>query len=758
MRRNLKIVGLWATVVLAGVWAGAPGGSQNAWGQADPGELFPNVKPYDETVDSPVTKQEKVITKVRPVEPEPAKTVVKPEPVPQETPKATVKVPENVIVPEKTIPSETPARRSIVSWAPYGETLKKPFLNAAEQASFDKSFADIIAKALAGSVDDKRKAAADLATAANDADITPGLKRYVLLHAVGLSIRGGAKLEDRSAKAHAVLPMLQEPTLAVAQARADCLTELLTSAPDEATDKLMDMVIESRAQLAKFQVQAGFYHDAEETIHKAHEAVRSGKGKSPARLDQMAEAEAWLNRATMAASRAAQWQQNLKTNPNDPVTNTYMTILHLSLYGNLQHAAMFANRSDKIEIQKLAAVLAQYPTEVSGSAITDHAKNIEATLAIAGALLEVAKNTPVAFDSFSVAMLAIERLEQAQEIGEITPEQKDQAKTMCAAAAAVADKTKLKSAWTKQGSGNSEIAGAGGSTARKGDPNPVDPLFARNTDKMVKFDPPTPAENKAQLELARKKSAEYADKLGLKLTELETDHFLIYTDWNTREHAGLKKAVEEAYGIVIKAFDISSRDNVFVGKLPVYLFDSQEEFVQFAETYDHFTRAANMPGYQRRAKDTQEALLAMYRPVPGYQEDAKTKFGGTLTWLLSSAFMERYRTSQNLPTWVNGGLASTLSRAAFPKMSNDALWTAVFAGREPESIRDILEDKAIWGSRTQAISETVVAAMIKTNGKSFIKFINLLKDGSSTTDALKAAYGWNYAELEVTWRAYTRSL
>ena len=110
--------------------------------------------------------------------------------------------------------------------------------------------------------------------------------------------------------------------------------------------------------------------------------------------------------------------------------------------------------------------------------------------------------------------------------------------------------------------------------------------------KPRKFLPATAAESQAGITRAKAIAAAVAEAMGVTFETLDTDHFLIFTDWDKREHTFLKNNMERAYDAVCKQFNVSRRENVFAGKLPVYMFATQKEFQNFAKTRDGFDAGA----------------------------------------------------------------------------------------------------------------------------------------------------------------------
>ncbi len=401
----------------------------------DPGELFPNVKPYDETVVAPISRPDRVI---RPVTPkvEPKQEPKEEEETPEETPPSIPVEP-----PEPKVPSVKPRRPSTekppiamtqptaapkvdkdLRFHPYFEAINKPLMDAVDQEVFEKEYADKITRALAGRVEDRRKLSKELAEAAAGTK-SEKLKRFLMLHAVGMSIRGGAPLEERAARANAVLPLLNERTLAVTQAKADCLNDLILSASTSPTDLMLDITADAFATLARMQVQAGFPKDAEESLKKARESFNKCREKAPGRAEQVAEAGAWATRSVMASGMWPKWQQMLRTNAEDAFANNQCALLHLALYANVEQAGIFAARSDRKDLQKLAGVIKE--TYASEATRKDPLQVYALSLAIA----EVSRTSAAhPFDKFSLAMLAGNKIELLMDSGKLPADKMSEAR------------------------------------------------------------------------------------------------------------------------------------------------------------------------------------------------------------------------------------------------------------------------------------------------------------------------------------------
>src|SRR5688572_14859854 len=84
-------------------------------------------------------------------------------------------------------------------------------------------------------------------------------------------------------------------------------------------------------------------------------------------------------------------------------------------------------------------------------------------------------------------------------------------------------------------------------------------------DKVVNYQKPTPEEAAAAIVDAQQFAKDVQGKVGVTFVEVQTDHFIVFTDWDVREHPFLKKNVEAAYTAVSRQFEMSPKDNIFIG-------------------------------------------------------------------------------------------------------------------------------------------------------------------------------------------------
>lgn len=271
--------------------------------------------------------------------------------------------------------------------------------------------------------------------------------------------------------------------------------------------------------------------------------------------------------------------------------------------------------------------------------------------------------------------------------------------------------------------------------------------------KEPKYDKPTEAQIAAAMERARARAKDVEQKLDVKLVEMETDHFLIFTNWDKREHGFLKKCVEQAYSAVSKNFDIPSKENIFVGKLPVFMFDNPKEFRQFGTEVDGFKdMPSGAAGYYRSRGDGSGHMVM---PKPLYtdrtKKQAEEMWAYVLTHEFTHAFVERYKGNGHIPTWLNEGLAEMVAAGLFPRDVKPI--ARQLASRVP--LERIITDKhGFQGIEVYPIGRTIVETLVLADRKKFLKMFEAIKDGEESVDALKAAYGWSVDDLEKAWKQY----
>lgn len=272
---------------------------------------------------------------------------------------------------------------------------------------------------------------------------------------------------------------------------------------------------------------------------------------------------------------------------------------------------------------------------------------------------------------------------------------------------------------------------------------------------LQKFLPATPDEHTAAVEKARMAADEAGRQLGVRFREVETPHFIIFTDWPARDDEYLGETLEEAYRLVAREFDMPWDENIFVGKLPVYMFASHNTFMRYAREIDgHENFRDTVAGYYRSRSDglgklimstprqAQEMGLAMARKV----------WARTLTHEFTHAFVARYRSNGFIPRWLNEGLAELISEQVHPRQGG--LDDARRIARRNVSIAQVFDDSYMPPAEMYPVMQSLVQALHRENPQTFVTFIDRIKNGEDAETVLGELYGVDYRGLEMAWRQY----
>ena len=276
-------------------------------------------------------------------------------------------------------------------------------------------------------------------------------------------------------------------------------------------------------------------------------------------------------------------------------------------------------------------------------------------------------------------------------------------------------------------------------------------------DKPLKFQPATKEQADAAIGAAKKRATEIETAMDVKFGTIETPHFLIFTDWDKREYDFLKTNVEAAYEAVSRQFEIPVKDNVFIGKLPIYMFAKHDIFRKFAKELDNFNAPDGVAGYYQ-GNSLGVGHMAMWKPdiaaANGNIRAAERQWAYVLTHEFTHAFVARYRTNAFIPRWLNEGVAEVVAYQKFPR---PYIYNLVRErAKQKNSIQDFFVDKGSLLAADYHVAQTVVETMIVENPRTFLSYFNDIKDGMKPEDALKKNYKTDLSGLETAWRRHIK--
>jgi hypothetical protein len=273
--------------------------------------------------------------------------------------------------------------------------------------------------------------------------------------------------------------------------------------------------------------------------------------------------------------------------------------------------------------------------------------------------------------------------------------------------------------------------------------------------QLTKYQQSTPEEDAKAIETARSMAAETARILKIKFVELQTPHFIIFTNWDSREFNFLKTNCEAAYSAVSKQFDIPVQQNVFVGKLPIYMLAKHAQFQKYAKLIDRSTLPDTVAGYYMSHTDA-SGHMVMWKPaVKSNTDAAERNWARTLTHEFTHAFMARYRTNHAVPRWLNEGLAEVVAEGQFPKPLYN--YVHAVAGRKFD-FQSLFNDKKMPPGEMYPVMQTMVEYLMHLDRREFYRYLNDLKDGMDPDEALLKHFVMDRAGFESHWRLYAKRL
>jgi hypothetical protein len=275
--------------------------------------------------------------------------------------------------------------------------------------------------------------------------------------------------------------------------------------------------------------------------------------------------------------------------------------------------------------------------------------------------------------------------------------------------------------------------------------------------KNGKYQKATPEQHAEAIEYAQARAKFVADGMHISLATIKTPHFIIFTNWDPREHSFLKENCENAYTAVSRQFDIPISENVFVGLLPVFMFATRDEFIKYANEFDKFDVPKTWLGYFSQHADG-SGHMVMWKPDTKKMgvDLAEVQWAHTLTHEFTHAFVSRYRSNQRIPRWLNEGLAEVIAGVPFPRPGTHN-YAKMMAGKK-FAFQDLFDDKKLPPGEMYPVMQTMVEALIQEDRKAFLKMFDDIKDGMDPEEAMRKNYHAGYADWEKAWRNYAKKL
>lgn len=280
---------------------------------------------------------------------------------------------------------------------------------------------------------------------------------------------------------------------------------------------------------------------------------------------------------------------------------------------------------------------------------------------------------------------------------------------------------------------------------------PSAPQDADDADKLPEFD---------QAEIIRGQLGrleKIKQDLRLVLVTSESDHFILFSDLDTRVRRAILDWLEDLRTKLSDKFGLDAKARLWDGKCLVLVFARQEFLADFARKFDNHN-AQRPRGYfvleSRTAKGPRLVHIAAYQPVNGGNEALQE----VLVHETTHAIIELYQKSAEIPLWVHEGLAEYMTTLINPalRVKKAAEAHRVASATPYEPIRDLFNSRfSAANMAAYSISITLVECLQSIDAGGVMKLVTFIKQGVEPEAALGKAYpGLNYEELERRWQRF----
>ena len=215
---------------------------------------------------------------------------------------------------------------------------------------------------------------------------------------------------------------------------------------------------------------------------------------------------------------------------------------------------------------------------------------------------------------------------------------------------------------------------------------------------------------------------------------------------------------EKAYAKFRRKFHVSESTPVWRGKCHVYLFADRGQFVRFAALVHKTPKGVSSGGYTRIRNPDPEIALFLH-------QNNHILLQQTLVHEMTHVFLQLFHKRARLPMWLHEGCAQFFEFQHHPEKSrlddSKRLIKALVARNRHRPLAQFWTldfaptDRAAYAQAWSLVDFLINATT--TSSKRTSKFILLLKNGRSQTDALAVAFGVDLARLEAVWKAHVLS-
>jgi len=257
-----------------------------------------------------------------------------------------------------------------------------------------------------------------------------------------------------------------------------------------------------------------------------------------------------------------------------------------------------------------------------------------------------------------------------------------------------------------------------------------------------------------QYEAEIKRQKEYLEEVKTKFPQTvyyESEHFFYLTDAPRPIAEECLKYLEAMYARLCGMFAFPKDARVWSGKCIVCAFVFQQQFMRFEQeffqdTAQQFTGAS---GLAHTSSDGQVLISLFYGDISSMEK--RWQFIGVLVHETTHGFVHRYRARQNIPLWLNEGMAEFMSSVIVPADRQAVLKQrhGLEMMRQNGSTGGLLQAEQQLEVWQYGIASGLVGFIFKSKPQGFKQFLDEIKDGKDWEEALKENYNCTAEEMLV---------
>ncbi|HEX3656464.1 MAG TPA: hypothetical protein VHV55_11680 [Pirellulales bacterium] len=232
-------------------------------------------------------------------------------------------------------------------------------------------------------------------------------------------------------------------------------------------------------------------------------------------------------------------------------------------------------------------------------------------------------------------------------------------------------------------------------------------------------------------------------KINVPMQLIETQYYLFYTDMPLDTVGIYVQYLDSMYREMTKAFDFPEGKNIWRGKCPVMAFAQEKSFLKF----EREVMEADVKGAQGLCHSYSNGRVVM----SCFKGDTDTFFAVVLVHETSHGFIHRYKSTVHIPPWINEGVADWVAGTVVGKLDDEVQvrqMEAVGKIRISGSLGgDFFSDNARLDGWQYGVASSMVELLLRIDPKKYRLLIDNVKEGLSSEEALRDAFGFGFVEL-----------